>query len=40
VITESRVILDLRVAAFLDRKPVDLSGMAKRQSADGWWTNS
>jgi len=33
VITESRVILDLRVAAFLDRKPVDLSGTAKRQSA-------
>ncbi len=33
VITESRVILDLRVAAFLDRKPVDLSGAAKRQAA-------
>ena len=33
VITESRVILDLRVAAFLDRKPVDLSSAAKRQSA-------
>ena len=34
VITESDVILDLRVAAFLDRKPVDLSGAAKRQSAE------
>jgi hypothetical protein len=34
VITESEVILDLRVAAFLDRKPVDLSGAAKRQSAE------
>ena len=34
VITESRVILDLRVAAFLDGKPVDLSGAAKRQSAE------
>lgn len=34
VITESDVILDLRVAAFLDRKPVDLSGTAKRQSAE------
>ena len=34
VITESQVILDLRVAAFLDRKPVDLSGAAKRQSAE------
>src|SRR5690349_15371603 len=33
VITESRVILDLRVAAFLDQKPVDLSAAAKRQSA-------
>ena len=33
VITESQVILDLRVAAFLDRKPVDLSGAAKRQAA-------
>ncbi len=33
VITESQVILDLRVAAFLDRKPVDLSSAAKRQSA-------
>jgi hypothetical protein len=34
VITESDVILDLRVAAFLDRKPVDLSGAAKRKSAE------
>jgi len=34
VITESDVILDLRVAAFLDRKPVDLSGAAKRRSAE------
>ena len=34
VITESQVILDLRVAAFLERKPVDLSGAAKRQSAE------
>lgn len=33
VITESQVILDLRVAAFLDRKPVDLSTAAKRQAA-------
>jgi hypothetical protein len=33
VITESQVILDLRVAAFLEHKPVDLSGAAKRQSA-------
>ena len=34
VITESRVILDLRVAAFLEHKPVDLSGAARRQSAE------
>ncbi|MBZ5673028.1 MAG: hypothetical protein LAP61_02175 [Acidobacteriia bacterium] len=34
VITESQVILDLRVAAFLDQKPVDLSGAAKRKSAE------
>jgi hypothetical protein len=34
VITESQVILDLRVAAFLDRKPMDLSRAAKRQSAE------
>jgi hypothetical protein len=34
VITESQVILDLRVAAFLERKPVNLSGAAKRQSAE------
>jgi len=34
VITESQVIQDLRVAAFLDRKPVDLSGAARRQSAE------
>lgn len=34
VITESQVVLDLRVAAFLDGKPVDLSGAAKRQSAE------
>jgi hypothetical protein len=34
VITESRVILDLRVVAFLERKPVDLGGAAKRQSAE------
>jgi len=33
VITESQVIVDLRVAAFLERKPLDLSGAAKRQSA-------
>ena len=34
VITERDVILDLRVAAFLDRKPVDLGGAAKRKSAE------
>jgi len=34
VITESQIILDLRVAAFLDQKPVDLSGPAKRQAAE------
>ena len=34
VITESQVILDLRVAALLDRKPLDLSGPAKRKSAE------
>lgn len=34
VITESQVVLDLRVAAFLERKPVDLSGVAKRQAAE------
>ena len=34
VITESQVVLDLRVAAFLDRKPVDLSSAAKRQAAE------
>ena len=33
VITESQLVLDLRVAAFLDQKPVDLSGSAKRESA-------
>jgi parvulin-like peptidyl-prolyl isomerase len=34
VITESEVIMDLRVAAFMDGKPVDLSGAAKRQVAE------
>src|SRR5580704_7279910 len=34
VITESEVILALRVAAFIDRKPMDLSGVAKRKSAE------
>lgn len=34
VITESQVILDLRVVAFLDGKPVDLSGAAKRKAAE------
>jgi hypothetical protein len=33
VIAESDVIRYLRVAAFLDRKPVDLSGRAKRAAA-------
>jgi hypothetical protein len=33
VFTESQVILDLRVAAFLEQKPVDLSGEAKRKAA-------
>jgi len=33
VIAESDVILYLRVAAFLDRKPADLSGAAKRSAA-------
>jgi hypothetical protein len=33
VIAESDVILYLRVAAFLDRKPADLSGPAKRSGA-------
>jgi hypothetical protein len=34
VITESEVIRDVRVAAFLDQKPVDLSGEMKRKAAD------
>ena len=34
VITESAVILDLRIGAFLDRAPVDLSGTAKRRAAE------
>jgi hypothetical protein len=33
VIAESDLILDLRVSAFLDRKPVDLSSAAKRAAA-------
>ncbi len=34
VITESAVILDLRVSAFLDRLPVDVSAATKRRSAE------
>jgi hypothetical protein len=34
VITESALILDLRVSAFLDRAPVDVSAAAKRRSAE------
>jgi hypothetical protein len=34
VITESDVIRDLRVSAFLDQKPVDLSPAQKRKAAD------
>ena len=34
VIAESDVIRDLRVSAFLDQKPVDLSGAEKRKAAD------
>jgi peptidyl-prolyl cis-trans isomerase SurA len=34
VITESAVILDLRVGAFMDRREVDLSAAAKRKSAE------
>jgi len=34
VITESDLILDLRVDAFIDRKPVDLSVAARRQAAE------
>jgi hypothetical protein len=34
VITESDVLRDLRVSAFIDRKPVDLSGAEKRKAAD------
>jgi hypothetical protein len=34
VITEGDVIRDLRVSAFLDQKPVNLSGPEKRKSAD------
>jgi hypothetical protein len=33
VITESELIRDVRVSAFLDRKPVDLSDAARRASA-------
>jgi hypothetical protein len=33
VITESDVIRDMRIAAFLDQKPVDLSGESKRKAA-------
>lgn len=34
VITESALILDLRVSAFLDRAPVDVSAAAKRRPAE------
>jgi len=34
VITESDVVREIRVAAFLDQKPVDLSGGEKRKAAD------
>lgn len=34
VITESQVMLDLQVSAFLDHKPVDLSLAARRQAAE------
>ncbi len=34
VIAESDVIRDIRVSAFLDQKPVDLSGEQKRKAAD------
>jgi len=34
VITEGEVARDLRVAAFLDQKPADLSGAEKRKAAD------
>jgi hypothetical protein len=34
VILESTVVLDVRVSAFLDQKPVELSGEAKRKAAD------
>lgn len=34
VITESAILLDRRVSAFLDGVPVDLSGPAKRKSAE------
>ena len=34
VITESDVIREVRISAFLDQKPVDLSGAQKRKAAD------
>ena len=34
VIAESDVVRDLRVSAFLDQKPLDLSGEQKRKAAD------
>jgi hypothetical protein len=34
VITESDVLREIRVSAFLDQKPVDLSGEEKRKAAD------
>jgi hypothetical protein len=34
VVTESSILLDLRVSAFLDRRPVDLTQEAKRKSAN------
>src|SRR3984885_8750378 len=34
VITEGDILLDLRIAAFLDQKPVDVSGDQKRKAAD------
>jgi hypothetical protein len=34
VITEGDILLDIRIAAFLDQKPVDASGDQKRKTAD------
>ena len=40
VITESEIVREIRLTAFLNGAPLDFSAASKRRPPSDWWSNS